>query len=120
MVVARQIAFCCVALALLLGGLPSLGAAGDGAAGQQVLTPCHADTAGPGLHDTDCALGCDSNPTPEFPSLDWAPASTRLSDDEVQGPAALAPDYRLHSLGPRAPPGLPAATPVARYDILRD
>ena len=129
MVVARQFASCCVALALLLGGLPSLGATGNGAAGHQTPTPCHSDTGGPGLHDTDCALGCDSNPRPDSPSLDWAPASARLSDDEAQGPGAPAPDHRLQfaattgstgSLGRRAPPRLSAATPVARHDILRD
>lgn len=124
MLVARHIAFCCVALALLLGGLPSLGAAAH-----QAPTPCHSDTDAPGLHDADCALGCESNPAPDSPTLDWAPASTRRGDDESQDPIALSPAYRLQfaatpvavtSIGPRAPPCLDAATPVARHDILRD
>lgn len=125
MSVARPFVFCCVALALLLAGVPSLGAAGS-AAGPAA---CHSAANAPALHDTDCALGCDSHPAPESPAPDWAPASNRPTEDDGQSPACLAPAYRLQfaatpvcitPCGPRAPPGLDATTPVARHDILRD
>ncbi|UCG73641.1 MAG: hypothetical protein JSV45_04520 [Chromatiales bacterium] len=124
----RQLAVCCIALALLLSGLPGLTAAASDS-GHAGLTSCHAEADAPAMHDDGCAMGCDSNPVPESPIPDWAPGNRRNTEDDEQSPACPAPAFGTPlaaqpvasiAIGPRAPPRLATATPVARHDILRD
>lgn len=126
--VTRPWAFCCVALALLLNGLSGFAAAGTRAA-PDGPAPCHSAADTPSLHDADCALGCDTSPSPDSPSLHWAPAHERSGQDNDPLPGITASAWYLQlattpvsfaSPGPRAPPRLPGATPVARHDILRN
>lgn len=129
MVNARQFIACCIALALLLAGIPGHAMPAEAATSGAGPAPCHMGGDSPALHDADCASGCDSSPAPAAPGQGWAPASTRgNADDRDEAstlPPALGPPMAtaLRGADPahlRGPPPLRVATPVARHDVLRD
>jgi hypothetical protein len=118
---------CCIALCLVLAGLPATASLPVAADAMQPM-PCDGQEHRQ-AHDHECGRGCQS--APELPGAepDWGPACSRATGPELPDFITLPPAWRDAEpprvtagspVAPRGPPLIKRDSPVTRSDRLLD